>query len=148
MSSRLAWKIVLWRSWKCCFMQETCFRTYYGPVLILEMLASGHPYLQHCVEDCSFASSNWGKCYRCCVMISIVSKLSHLINLALENNTTSKIVEADHLHTMFLAMADARAVLIKLADRFHNMMTLDALPLIKQQIFAKETLEIFAPLAN
>lgn len=68
--------------------------------------------------------------------------------LARENNTASKTVEADRLHTMFLAMTDARAVLIKLADRLHNMMTLDALPLIKQQRFAKETLEIFAPLAN
>lgn len=68
--------------------------------------------------------------------------------LARDNNTASKTVEADRLHTMFLAMADARAVLIKLADRLHNMMTLDALPLIKQQRFAKETLEIFAPLAN
>lgn len=77
-----------------------------------------------------------------------VSKLSQLSKLARENNTASKTVEADRLHTMFLAMADARAVLIKLADRLHNMMTLEALPFAKGQRFAKETLEIFAPLAN
>ncbi|KAF8026920.1 hypothetical protein BT93_F3416 [Corymbia citriodora subsp. variegata] len=77
-----------------------------------------------------------------------VSKLSQLSKLARESNTASKTAEADRLHTTFLAMADARAVLIKLADRLHNMMTLDALPLVKQQRFAKETLEIFAPLTN
>lgn len=77
-----------------------------------------------------------------------MSKLSHLSKLARDNNTASKTVEADRLHTMFLAMADARAVLIKLADRLHNMMTLDALSSDKQQRFAKETLEIFVPLAN
>lgn len=74
--------------------------------------------------------------------------MSQLSKLARENGTACNTVEADRLHTMFLAMADARAVLIKLADRLHNMMTLDALPFLKQQRFAKETLEIFAPLAN
>jgi len=77
-----------------------------------------------------------------------VSKLSHLSKLARESDTASKTTEANRLHTMFLAMVDARAVLIKLADRLHNMMTLEALPFHKQQRFAKETLEIFAPLAN
>lgn len=77
-----------------------------------------------------------------------VSKLSHLSKLARDNNTASNTLEADRLHTMFLAMADARAVLIKLADRLHNMMTLEALPMVKQQRFAKETLEIFVPLAS
>ncbi|GKB56063.1 probable GTP diphosphokinase RSH2, chloroplastic [Tanacetum coccineum] len=42
-------------------------------------------------------------------------------------------MEADRLHTMFLAMAYVRAVLIKLADRLHNMMTLDVLRLSKKQ---------------
>jgi GTP pyrophosphokinase len=71
-----------------------------------------------------------------------------LSKLARDNNTASRTVEADRLHTMFLAMADARAVLIKLADRLHNMNTIEALPLVKQQRFAKETMEIFVPLAN
>ena len=74
--------------------------------------------------------------------------MSHLSKLARDNNTASRTVEADRLHTMLLAMADARAVLIKLADRLHNMETLEALPLTKQQRFSKETKEIFVPLAN
>ncbi|KAK9280917.1 hypothetical protein L1049_003808 [Liquidambar formosana] len=140
-----------------------------------QMRASGHPYLQHCVEtavllaliganstvvaagllhdtlDDSFMSYDYiFRTFGVGVadLVEGVSKLSHLSKLARENNTASKTVEADRLHTMFLAMADARAVLIKLADRLHNMMTLDALPLEKQRRFAKETLEIFVPLAN
>ncbi|MQM17133.1 hypothetical protein Taro_050101 [Colocasia esculenta] len=140
-----------------------------------QMRASGDPYLQHCVEtavllasiganstvvaagllhdtlDDSFMTYDYiFRTFGAKVadLVEGVSKLSHLSKLARENNTASKTVEADRLHTMFLAMADARAVLIKLADRLHNMMTLDALPMIKQQRFAKETLEIFAPLAN
>ncbi|OMO70640.1 RelA/SpoT [Corchorus capsularis] len=140
-----------------------------------QMRASGDPYLQHCVEtavllasiganstvvaagllhdtlDDSFLSYDYiFKTFGAGVadLVEGVSKLSQLSKLARENNTASKTAEADRLHTMFLAMADARAVLIKLADRLHNMMTLDALPLLKQQRFAKETLEIFVPLAN
>lgn len=140
-----------------------------------QMRASGDPYLQHCLEtavllaliganstvvaagllhdtlDDAFLTYDYilgmfGA--GVADLVEGVSKLSHLSKLARDNNTASKSVEADRLHTMFLAMADARAVLIKLADRLHNMMTLDALPVAKQQRFAKETLEIFAPLAN
>ncbi|GAB2230719.1 hypothetical protein Droror1_Dr00015003 [Drosera rotundifolia] len=51
----------------------------------------------------------------------VVSDLSNLSKLARDNNIASKTDEEDRLHTMFLAMADARAVLIKLADRLHNI---------------------------
>ncbi|XP_044485966.1 probable GTP diphosphokinase RSH2, chloroplastic [Mangifera indica] len=140
-----------------------------------QMRATGDPYLLHCVEtgvllakigansmvvaagllhdtlDDSFLSYDYvSRTFGAGVadLVQGVSKLSQLSKLARENNTASRTVEAVRLHTMFLAMADARAVLIKLADRLHNMTTLDALPLCKQHRFAKETLEIFVPLAN
>ncbi len=62
---------------------------------------------------------------------------------------TSEEAQAENFRKMFLAMAeDMRVILIKFADRLHNMRTLEHLSVPKREKVAQETLEVYAPLAN
>jgi RelA/SpoT family (p)ppGpp synthetase len=76
-------------------------------------------------------------------LVDGLSKLTHL-----DFNTRAE-QQAANLQKMMLAMVDdIRVVLIKLADRLHNMRTLGVMPADKRHRIARETLDIFAPIAN
>ncbi|BDG59277.1 RelA/SpoT family protein [Caldinitratiruptor microaerophilus] len=101
--------------------------------------------LHDVVEDCSVCipdlETRFGK--EVASLVDGVTKLSRL------DFTSREEAQLENLRKMFLAMArDLRVILIKLADRLHNMRTLGYLREDKQRSIAQETLEIYAPLAH
>jgi GTP pyrophosphokinase len=101
-------------------------------------------------EDCGISLEEIGAKFDSPVvkLVDGVTKLNKLASRARTGEAQSK-AQADNLRKMLLATAeDLRVVLIKLADRLHNMRTLGALPAEKRRAIAQETLEIYAPLAH
>ncbi|HEB66468.1 MAG TPA: GTP diphosphokinase [Gammaproteobacteria bacterium] len=82
-------------------------------------------------------------------LVDGVTKMALISSIRDGDRPDREHLQAENLRKMLLAMAeDVRVVLIKLADRLHNMRTLQALPPEKQRRIARETMDIFAPLAN
>ncbi|WP_299734536.1 bifunctional GTP diphosphokinase/guanosine-3',5'-bis pyrophosphate 3'-pyrophosphohydrolase [uncultured Endozoicomonas sp.] len=80
------------------------------------------------------------------VVADMVDGVSKLTNMQFENKT---LAQAENFQKMALAMArDIRVILVKLADRLHNMRTLGVLRPDKRRRIAKETLDIYVPIAN
>ena len=138
--------------------------------------ASGEPYIEHCLETarivadlgldtatiaasllhdvvedstitCEDLREEFGE--EVASLVDGVTKLKQIDKLSQAGPGKMAPEKAESLRKMFLAMADdVRVVIIKLADRLHNMRTLWAVRPDKQRRVSAETLEIFAPLAN
>ena len=123
------------------------------PLAVAEILAGWHldgqalmaALLHDVMEDTSVTkaeiSDTFGK-----PVAELVDGLSKLDKIEFQS---AEDAQAENFRKMLLAMArDVRVILIKLADRLHNMRTLDAVPTAKRRRVARETMEIYAPIAN
>src|SRR2546427_10455725 len=123
------------------------------PLAVAEILADWHldgqtlmaALLHDVTEDTSVpkneTSDTFGK--PVADLVDAVSKLDKI------DSQSAEPVQAENFRKMLLAMArDVRVILIKLADRLHNMRTLGAVAVAKRRRIARETMEIYAPIAN
>ncbi|WP_294991834.1 bifunctional (p)ppGpp synthetase/guanosine-3',5'-bis(diphosphate) 3'-pyrophosphohydrolase [Sulfuritalea sp.] len=123
------------------------------PLAVAETLAGWHldahalmaALLHDVMEDTSITkeqiAERFGKV--AAELVDGVSKLDRIEHQSFEE------AQAENFRKMLLAMArDVRVILIKLADRLHNMQTLDAMRPEKRRRIARETLDIYAPIAN
>jgi guanosine-3',5'-bis(diphosphate) 3'-pyrophosphohydrolase len=123
------------------------------PVAVATILAKKHldaegimaALLHDVIEDTEISkdviSERFGK-----NVAELVDGVSKLTQIKFESKAEA---QAANFRKMMMAMSkDIRVILIKLADRLHNMRTLDHLPARKRHRIAKETLEIYAPIAN
>ncbi|MCH8988198.1 MAG: bifunctional (p)ppGpp synthetase/guanosine-3',5'-bis(diphosphate) 3'-pyrophosphohydrolase [Chloroflexi bacterium] len=114
--------------------------------------------LHDVVEDCGVSLDEIDRRFgpEVAKLVDGVTKLTRMddkLHLPIDDDSSpmddAEHLQAESLRKMLVSMAeDIRVVLIKLADRLHNMQTLDALPAEKRKRIAQETLEIYSPLAH
>lgn len=159
-----------------CYLEPSCVEKCHQAFLVAEkahhgqMRRSGEPYITHPVaaalilarmrldyqtimatllhdvfEDTSVSQEDlidqFGE-----EVTALVDGVTKLTKIKFESRAEA---QAENFRKMVLAMVkDIRVIMVKLADRFHNMRTLEVMPEVKRRRIAIETLEIYAPIAN
>jgi GTP diphosphokinase / guanosine-3',5'-bis(diphosphate) 3'-diphosphatase len=104
-------------------------------------------FLHDVVEDTDVTVDDLKKAFNEDIA-SLVESLTNIQRLKLSHRKPEDFAAEDH-RKIFLGMArDIRVIIIKLADRLHNMRTLQALSPTRQKVLSKESLEVFAPIAH
>ncbi|MDX1836419.1 guanosine-3',5'-bis(diphosphate) 3'-diphosphatase [Legionella taurinensis] len=159
-----------------CYLEQPYIEKCYQAYLVAEkahqgqMRRSGEPYITHpvaaalilarmrldyqtimatllhdVVEDTSISKDDLTQQFGEDVT-ALVDGVTKLTKIKFESRAEA---QAENFRKMVLAMVkDIRVIIVKLADRFHNMHTLGAMPRLKRRRIAIETLEIYAPIAN
>jgi guanosine-3',5'-bis(diphosphate) 3'-pyrophosphohydrolase len=150
---------IIRKAWEFCLQQHEGQKRASGEPYVIHPLEVGQVLaelkmdstaiaaglLHDAVEDTDVSSEEIGKKFGEQVA-HIVEGVTKLDKIKFANREDH---QAENIRKMLLAMVtDVRVVIIKLADRLHNMRTLEHLKPEKQQKIARETLEIFAPLAH
>jgi GTP pyrophosphokinase len=119
--------------------------------LQLDAVAVAAALLHDVQEDCGVPNDELTRRFGPDVakLVDGATKLKRITWQSPEERVADSAAQAENLRKMFLAMAeDVRVVIIKLADRLHNMRTLEYLAPEKRLRVAQETMEIYAPLAS